>query len=284
MVKKVTVVILNYKLKDQTIDCIKSVEKSTYPSLEIVVVDNNSEDGLGKEILNFPNVKFIQNNDNLGYAGGNNVGIKYALEKGSDYIFILNPDTTLDKDAIKFLVERLEDPKVGIVSPKVYFSDSQKIWYAGGIFDKANVLGSHRGVDQQDKKQYDESSETDFATGAALVIKKQAFEEIGFFDERYFLYYEESDFCYRAKLKGFKIMYIPKAVVYHKNAQATGLGSPLQDYFITRNRMLFAAKFLPLRTRFALFREALRNLGNPVRRLAFFDFLIGNFGKGSFLK
>jgi GT2 family glycosyltransferase len=112
------------------------------------------------------------------------------------------------------------------------------------------------------------------------MVKREVFEKIGLFDERYFLYYEESDFCYRAKEAGYKIMYIPKAIVYHKNAQTTGLGSPLQDYYITRNRMLFASKFLPLRTRFALFREGIRNWSNPTRKKAHLDFLFGKFGRG----
>lgn len=279
--KKVAVIILNYKVKDDTLKCISSVVKSTYQTKEIIVVDNNSQDQLGKALKEFINIEFIQNNKNLGYSGGNNVGIKKALSDGADYIFVLNPDTKVEENTISSLVETLENEKADIESSKIYFQNSNIIWYAGGKMDLKNVLGSHRGVDEKDKGQYNEVAETDFATGAAIFIKRRVFEKIGLFDERYFLYYEDADFCMRAKKAGFKIIYAPGAIVYHKNATSTGLGSPLQDYYITRNRMLFAAKFLPLRTRLALFKEALKNLRNAVRREAFVDFMMGNFGKRS---
>ncbi len=275
--KKVGVVILNFKVKDETLECIKSVQKSSLKNTKIIVVDNDSGDGLEEEVKEL-DVDFIQTGDNLGYSGGNNVGIKKALEDKCDLILVLNPDTTIDKDAIKFLVEGADS--AGIYGPKIYFGQGKTIWYAGGIFDKANVLGQHRGVDQKDDGQFDKVEETDFVTGAALFVSREVFEKIGLFDEKYFLYLEDLDLCYRAKQAGFKIGYLPDAVVYHKNAKSTGLGSPLQDYYITRNRMLFASKYLSFRTRFALFREAVRNLGKPVRRQAFFDFLMGSFGKG----
>jgi GT2 family glycosyltransferase len=279
--QKITVIILNFKVKEQTLKCIDSVKKSTYKNIEIIVVDNNSSDGI-EEAVKELGVQFIQTGANLGYTGGNNIAIKKALSSGADYIFILNPDTIVDKKCLENLSNALKVSNVGIVGPKIYFSDSKKIWYAGGILDKANVIGSHRGVDEIDNGQYDEEIETDFVSGAAMLVKREVFEAIGLFDDRFFLYYEDNDLCQRARLKEFKIMYIPSAVVYHANAQSTGLGSPVQDYYITRNRMLFASKFLPLRTRFALFREALRNTGSPMRRLALFDFLTGNLGKGGF--
>lgn len=284
MMKKVAIIILNYKVKTLAIRCLESVLKSDYPNIEIFLLDNNSGDQIEDDISKYEKVTFIQNGSNLGYAKGNNLGIKRALEEGADYVFILNPDTTVNKDTIDILLTRAQQYGAGILGPKVYFGDGKTILYAGGILDKANVLGSHRGVDELDSAQYNKDEGTDYVTGAAMMVSKDVFKKIGFFDERFFLYYEDSDFCYRAKLAGFKIMYIYQAEVVHENGQSTGLGSPLQDYFITRNRMLFASKHLGLRTRFALFREALRNLGSPTRRLALFDFLVGNFGKGSFIK
>ncbi len=279
--KKVAVVILNYKVADLTIKCIRSVKQSSYEELLIIVIDNNSKDELPQLIKDFPEVVFIENQRNLGYTGGNNVGIKEALDRKSEYIFILNPDTTIAKNTIKSLVEKSETFDAGISNPKIYFGNSNKIWFAGKKLDTANVLGIHRGVNEQDLGQYDRDEEMEDATGAAMLVRREVFDTIGLFDERYFLYYEESDFVYRAKKAGFKVMYIPEAVVYHKNAQSTGLGSTLQDYYITRNRMLFAAKFLPLRTRFALLREGLRNIGNSAKRQALVDFLLGKFGKGN---
>ncbi len=282
--KKVIVVILNYKVKKEALWCIQSVKKSDYQNIEIIVVDNNSEDGIAKEIKNMKDIVFIQSRDNLGYTGGNNLGIKKAIDHGADYIFILNPDTEVTKMAISSLVAESEKGRAGIVGPKIIFNDKETIWYAGGILDLANVLGGHKGVDEKDEGQYDKIEATEFVTGGAMFVKSGVFKKIGLFDEKYFMYLEDMDFCYRAKKMGFKILYNPRAIVYHENAKSAGLGSSLQDYFITRNRMLFASKFLPFRTRFALFREGLRNILNPIRRLALFDFLIDNFGKGRFVK
>lgn len=278
--KKVAVIILNFKVTRDTIECINSVQKSDYKNIQIIVVNNSLNDGLEDEIKKFNEVTFIQNKENLGFSGGNNIGIKYALISGTDYIFILNPDTIIDKSCISTLVNNINEGD--ILGPKIYFYKSHKIWYAGGILDKLNVIGKHRGVDEEDIGQYESIEETDYVSGAALFIKKEVFDKIGFFDENYFLYYEDSDFCLRAKKAGFRILYVPRSEVYHKNALSTGLGSPLQDYFITRNRLLFAFKFLSIRTKFAIFREALKNIFNSTRRLAFFDFLTGNFGKGSY--
>jgi GT2 family glycosyltransferase len=277
--KKVAVVILNFKVRDQALKCLESVRKSSYKNLEIIVVDNNSGDDIEKDL---EDVIFLQTGENKGYAGGNNFGIKKALGLGVDYILILNPDTVIETNAIEKLVEAAEKYNAGIVGPKIYFKTGKTIWYAGGIFDKANVLGSHRGVNEKDTGQFEKIEETDFVSGATMMIRRDVFEKVGLFDERYFLYYEDQDLCLRAKLAGFRILYVPQAEVFHENAGSTKLGSPLQDYFITRNRMLLASKYLPFRTRFALKREAIRNFKIPARRKALKDFLTGNFGKGSF--
>jgi GT2 family glycosyltransferase len=278
---KVGVVILNYKVKDKTLACIKSVQDSDYKHIDIIVVDNNSQDGLDNEIKTVKGVEYIQTGNNLGYTGGNNRGIKKALQKDVDYIFVINPDAQIDEWAISFLVDAMQNEEIGIAGPKILFDDKKTIWYAGGKMDLQNVLGSHRGVDEEDHGQYDAEEETQYVTGAAMMVRREVFETIGIFDDRYFMYYEDSDLCMRAQKAGFKTMYIPSAVVYHENAKSSGLGSPLQDYFITRNRFLFAHKFLSMRTRLALYREALRNWRYPVRRIALLDFATRNLGKGS---
>lgn len=285
MTDTVGVIILNYKVADLALLAIKSVQNSTYKNIQIYAIDNNSGDSFEEKVKELEHVAFIQTGDNLGFAGGNNVGIKRALKEGCGWIFILNPDAIVEKDSIDLLVKRAVATHADIANPKIYFAHSKKIWFAGKNFDLLNVLGSHRGVDEIDTGKYDEEIEMKDGNGAALLIHKRVFEKIGFMDEDYFLYYEESDFCYRAHKAGFKIMYIPSSIVYHENAKSTGLGSPLQDYFITRNRMLFAKKFLSRRTQFALIREALRTgMKYSTRRLAVMDYLLGRFGKGSFIK
>lgn len=281
--KKVAVVILNYRVREFTLKCLASVKKSDYGNIEIIAVDNNSGDGLEEKLAGRDDVIFLQTGDNLGYSGGNNVGIKKALADRADFVFILNPDTTVEKQTISSLVNVLGDERIGIAAPKIYFAGSKKIWFAGGEIDLANVLGGHTGIDQPDRGQFDKIREVDYATGAAMMVGAGVFEKIGLFDEDYFLYYEDLDFSYRARQAGFKVVFVPHSLVDHANAKSTGLGSPLQDYFIWRNRMLFAAKFLPLRTRLALFRQGLGNLDNPIRRRALIDFLSGKLRKGSFI-
>lgn len=280
LTKKVIVVILNYKVKEQALKAVESVKKSDYKNIQIIVVDNDSKDGLESEVKKM-GVRFIQSGDNLGYTGGNNIGIRVALDGGADYVLVLNPDATVENDTIRLMVAGLEKSGAGIAGPKIYFEGGKIIWHAGGKLDMLNVIGSHIGVDQKDIGQFEETKEVDYVSGAAIMVKREVFERIGFFDDDYFLYYEDADFCFRSRQAGFKVMYMPKAEVIHANAQSTGLGSPLQDYYITRNRFLFAKKFLPFRTQFALFREGVRNLGNPVRRLALADFMIGTLGKGN---
>lgn len=278
------VVILNYKIADQTLTCIKSVLKSSFKNLQLFVVDNGSDDGLEEILPDDKKITFIQTNENLGYTGGNNVGIQAALDQECDYIFVLNPDTTITPDTIQVMLDKSEKLKADVINPKIYFSDSNILWFAGKTFDWANVLGTHRGVDEEDTGKYNKDMEMEDLTGAAIFARREVFEKVGLFDERFFLYYEDTDLAMRIKDAGFSIWYVPQAVVYHKNAQTTGVGSPLQDYFIIRNRMLLASKYLPMRTRFALLREALRTSYYGTRRKALKDFFLGNFGKGSFIK
>ncbi len=287
--QKVGVVILNYKVADLTVKAIRSVLNSSYKNVQVYVVDNNSGDTLKDLLQNeFKSEKQITSlflDNNTGYTGGNNVGIKAALKDGCEWVLLFNPDAIVEKKTIEIMVERADATGAQIVNPKIYFANSNKIWFAGKIFDRLNVLGHHRGVDEEDTGKYDREEELEDGTGCALLVKSEVFGKIGYLDEDYFLYYEESDFIFRARKAGFKVMYIPKAIVYHENAKSSGVGSPLQDYFITRNRMLFAKKFLPMRTQFALIREAMRTgVKYSTRRLALMDYLLGKFGKGSYIK
>lgn len=297
----VFIIVLNFNGKDDTVACLQSIEKldTRNLKLEVVVVDNGSEEEFNPPVGG-SKIKVIKNKENLGYAGGNNVGIKYALKHGADYVVILNNDTIVDKDLVAELLKTAQsDDRVGIVAPKIYFAKGYEfhkdrykeseqgkvIWYAGGMMDLANVLGSHRGVDEVDEGQYERGEETDFASGCCLLVSKALFENVGLFDEKYFLYYEDSDLSERAKRAGFTIMYIPRAVLWHKNAgSAGGSGSSLQDYYITRNRLLFGIRYAPLRSKAALLRESIGLLVNGRRwqRKGVFDFYLGRFGRGSF--
>ena len=293
----ISLVILNFNGLGDTLDCLdslKGIETGNH-TLEIIVIDNNSSDGSQEALSKIKKITFFQNQKNLGYSGGNNIGIKYALKRKSDFILILNNDTVIHKDLIVYLVERSKS--ADIISPKIYFSAGfefhkerylkselgKVIWYAGGKIDWENIIGNHIGVDEVDRGQFNKSRDVDFATGACMFIKRKVFEKIGLFDLRYFLYLEDMDFCVRAKKAGFKIMYEPKAIIWHKNAQSVqGSGSSLQDYFITRNRLLFAFKFAKLRTKLAVLRQNLAHLNNPTKRKALLDLISFKLGAGTY--
>ena len=291
---KIAIVVLNYNGLGNTLDCLESLRKleTGENSVEFIVVDNASTDGSDQALSKLKDIELILNDKNLGYSGGNNIGIKKALERDADAVLILNNDTIVDKDLIKNLIKALQFSD--IICPKIYFAPNfefhkkrykkadlgKVVWYAGGRIDWDNILGIHIGVDEVDRGQFEKSGEVDLATGAAMLVKKEVFEKIGYFDEKYFLYLEDMDFCVRAKGAGFKIIFEPKAIVWHKNAgSAGGSGSKLQDYYITRNRLLFAAKFAKIRTKIAVFKEIVKKSNEPTKRKALLDFLTLRFGK-----
>ena len=302
--KNIAIITINYNGEKDTLECLNSVESliSSRYSLTTVVVDNASEkkfEGFEKK-YNKINLKILRSEENLGFSGGNNLGIKYALEKGADYILFLNNDTLVDNKLLEELLDVFEkDKDAGIVAPKIYFAPGYEfhkdryakndlgkvIWYAGGVMDWKNVFGKHRGVDEVDAGQFDEACETDFASGCCFLTARGVLEKVGVFDEKYFLYYEENDLCQKVKKTGLKILFAPKALLWHKNAQSTGgSGSKLQDYYITRNRLLFGFRYAPLRSKVALIRESLKILikGRKWQKIGVIDFYFQKFGKGSY--
>lgn len=302
--KKIFLVVLNWNGAKNTIECLKSIdglEKSNY-KISVVVVDNasvdNSVSSLQDVKLKNASYLLIENKENLGYAGGMNTGIKHALSKGADFIMLLNNDVVLHKDMLKeMIITAGKHRKAGIICPKIYFakgyefhkdkykkSDLGKvIWYAGGEIDWANAIGSNKGVDQVDKGQFETVEETDFATGNCMFIRSKAIKDTGSFDKDYFMYLEDVDICVRMKKSGWKILYSPKAKMWHKVAQSSAIGGDLNDYFIIRNRMVFGMKYAPLRTKIALIRQSMNLLrnGRDWQKTAIKDFYKRDLGKGS---
>ena len=151
--------------------------------------------------------------------------------------------------------------------------------------DWDNIIGRHRGVDEVDDGQFDEIEQTEFASGCCMMIKKEVLEKTGVFNNKYFLYYEDGDLNIRAKKDGFKVVYVPKSVIFHKNASSSGgSGSILHDYYITRNRLMFGLKYAPIRSKLALLRESLKILlnGRYWQKRGVMDFYLGRLGKGSY--
>ncbi len=294
---KIAAIVLNYKGVQDTIECVDSIFASDLEkgiTLEIIVIENGSNEGSTERLRELKEIRLIESKVNLGYSGGNNLGINEALKNNADLILILNNDVFIDKHAISNLIEASK--KADIVSPKIYFAKGfefhksrykknelgKVIWYAGGQVDWDNIMGAHIGVDEVDIGQYNTQKEIDFATGAGILVKREVFKKIGLLDEKYFLYLEDMDFCVRAIKAGFKIIYEPKAILWHKNAQsAGGSGSKIQDYYISRNRLLFAFKYAKNKTKLAVVKQLIKQSANAVKRKALFDFLTFNFGQST---
>ncbi len=273
---------------------------------ECIVVDNDSSDGTEKELADYklPNMeyKFMEAGKNLGFAGGNNIGIKNALKRGADYIILMNNDLVLPGDILKKLVSYMEgSPEAGLASPKMYFAEGYEfhkdrykkselgkvIWYAGGVIDRKNAYSSHRGVDEVDHGQYDQIKDTDYASGACVIIRRAVFEKIGYLDDSFFLYWEDADFSERAKKAGFGVMYYPGTHLWHKVSASTGgSGSPTNDYFLTRNRLYFAERYLSPRTKFAVWRDTLKLIfaGRTWQKKGAIDAILGIKGMGAWRK
>ena len=242
---KVSIIILNWDNYKDTKECLESLKKITYPNYEIIIVDNGSKDGSTQKIQKeFPNHIYIYNKDNLGFSGGNNEGIKYALERNSDYILLLNNDVTVESDFLNFLVEKGEnDLKVGILVPKInYYSKPDIIWLAGGYISKIRGSGFPIGKGKNEN-QYVEDRFITFSSGCCILIKKEIFKKIGLWDVNYFLYGEDTDFCKRTIDTGFKLLYVANSKIYHKIGITTKkTNSPLPIYYATRNRLYFSKK------------------------------------------
>jgi len=237
----VSIVTLTWNTTDITCDFLRSInEHCTYNNLEIIIVDNGSKDdptGVFKSIR--PDVKVILNGKNLGFTGGNNVGIKVAT---GDYLFIVNNDTEFTPGLIEGLLEIFNKyPDAGIVSPKFhYFFHKGTLEYAGyntvNIFTGRNAMV---GCKEKDEGQYNEIKETNYAHGGGMMVPKKVIEEVGGLPEEFFIYYEEFDWCEQIKRKGYKVYYQPNSLIYHKESMTTGKSSPFKTFYHTKNRILF---------------------------------------------
>lgn len=241
----VSIIIVNYNHADITCKCIESLNKISYPNFEILVVDNNSptdDPALIKQ--QFPNIVFIQNPINYGFAAGNNFGIMRARGK---YVMLLNFDTEVTPGFLEPLVNKLEqNPGIGAVSPKIQFFHSPGvIQYAG--YTPMNYLTMRNfsiGYNKKDTGQYNNDRETAYAHGAAMLVPIKVIKEIGMMSYVFFLYYEEADWCERIKKAGYKIWYVHNSLVLHKESIATGKLSPLKIYYLNRNRIIFLRRNL----------------------------------------
>ena len=296
---KLAIITVNYNGKKDTLEFLQSLYRLSTSDVEskIIVVDNGSSDGSVSAVkAQYPEVDILQTGSNLGFAGGFNKGIEYAKIWGADYFLVINNDTKInDENLLEELVNTAEkDEKIGLISPKIYFApgfefhkesykDSDKgkiIWYAGGHFDWNNVASVHRGLDEVDTGKYDVVEETELISGACVLIKKEVIEKVGTFDEKYFLYFEDSDFQKRVTDAGFKKYYNGSVSIFHKVSRSTGIGSDLTDYYHSRNRLIFGFEYGNTKLKFALLRETfwLLLFGRRAQRRGILDFYLGITG------
>lgn len=265
---KLVVITVNFENYPVTEEFLKSFEKQSEQNFIIYIVDISN---IKQEIKKRSFIRVIPG-ENKGYAHGVNLGLKKAIEDGFDHFAVINNDTEADRDFSKNAASSIEENKSAIIGGKIYYypgfefhkdrykkTDPGKvIWYAGGKIDWNHVTVHHRGVDEVDRGQFDRFEETDFVTGCLMCFDKSVIDKVGMWDEKYFLYYEDADWCERAKRNGVKLFYDPSIIIYHKNAQSTGgAGSKLHEDYQKRNRLKFGLRYAPLRTKLHLLKEAI---------------------------
>ncbi len=255
---RVHIVLLNWNGWQDTIECLESLEDLEYPNFEVVVVDNASTDDSVNEIKEkYPGITLLESDYNLGYAGGNNIGLCYALEDNADYVWLLNNDTVVHKDALRSLIDKMrEKPSAGICGSRlIYYHDRETLQaLGGGIYNKWLGTTEHIGANKPASNDYDEhriEQQLDYIVGASMLVSRQFLEEVGLLSEDYFLYYEELDWAMRGREK-FKLGFAGNSIVYHKEGasiKATNrqlnAKSRLSDYYQIKNRLKFTFKFYP---------------------------------------
>ena len=236
----VSIITVNYDHPEVTCDLLESLQQISYPTVEVIVVDNASPNNDPLLIQqSFPKVHFIQSRENLGFAGGNNLGIRAAKGK---YLLILNNDTTVDRGFLEPLVAKFEsDPNAGAVSPKIKFSYTPDTLQFTGLssINPYTMRNKGYGYRVKDIGQFEQDSITEFVHGAAMMVPMEVIKKVGLMAESYFLYYEELDWGTRIKEAGYKLWYIHNSVIFHKESISTGKLSPLKTYYMNRSRLLY---------------------------------------------
>jgi GT2 family glycosyltransferase len=221
----VVIILVNWNGRDVTLDCLASLRDIAYPNHSTLVVDNASTDGSVKSFQSaFPEVEVLALKENRRFAGGMNAGILHALAGGAELLLLMNNDTTVDRDFLGPLVDRLRsDPSTGMVVPKIYYHDPpDRIWFAGGVISFWTGTMRHIGIREADAGQYDAPGPTEYATGCCILTSRELVERIGTLDESYYMYSEDADWSMRARLAGYRIVYEPRSKIWHKLSVSAG--------------------------------------------------------------
>lgn len=260
----VGVVILNWNQEQDTSECLESLRLVRDVPLRVIVVDNGSErDSVDRLEQRFPEATVIRLPENRGFAAGNNVGIERALlQEGVSHILLLNNDTLVEAGFLTPLLQALRRDRAGVVGPKIYHHpDVTRLWFAGGMIDWRTGRQWHVGAGEIDQGQWDSPREVDYITACCLLAPAQVFREVGGLDERYFIYFEETDWNLRVRQHEHRCWYEPTSRMFHKVSQAMKGGSPAADYYYARNRLLLFLDHAPMLYRpFLLALYTLRSL------------------------
>ncbi len=237
------VILVNWNNGEDTLACLRSLEKVAQPSFDVLVVDNGSRDASVERIrAAFPALRVLENGANLGFTGGNNLGLEVALREGYRYALLLNNDTEVAPDFLAPLVQALEsDPQAAASGPLIYYhAEPRRVWSAGGAIDWRKGDTRMLGLGALDTGQFDGPPRpVDFVTGCALLVRMEAVKQVGALDPRFFAYYEEVEWCQRMRRAGYRILFVPQSKVWHKISPEAREASPRVHYYMTRNRLLF---------------------------------------------
>ena len=240
---QIGIVIVCYNGVADTVECLESLRKLTYTNFFTVVVDNASRDSTAEIVREqFSEVTLIVNPQNTGFTGGNQTGVREVIQRGAEFIFLLNPDTIVAPDLLERLLETWEaQPNLGALGPlMLLYDEPETVWSAGGQLDRrGQVMHVLQGESAPQDVLYQPCP---FVSGCGLLFSRSVFERVGFFDERFFLYYEESDLCARIRKAGYEIGTAFQARLWHKVSRATGTDSPLTLYYMRRNQLLYLQK------------------------------------------
>ena len=229
--------------RDDTLECLESFRGDTYPNKHIIVVDNDStDDSVVRIRANFPEVVILQTGKNLGFTGGNNVGIRHAVESGADYVYLINNDTTVEPDALEKLVAAAEaNPQAGLLAPVIHdFAAPRAIWFAGSVLDLRRGAAWHDNARQPTRAET--PYEVPWATGCAMLLAAPLLHQLGGFDDRYYLSWEDVDLSLRVRDAGRSVLVVPDARIYHKGGQSGKKLNSIYSYYTVRNSLLLASK------------------------------------------
>jgi len=221
----VFIVIVNWNGRDITLDCLDSLSRISYTNVKALVVDNASTDGSVEAIRSkFRDVVVLKMSSNLKFAAGTNVGIRYGLEHGADMFLLLNNDTTVDREFLSRMVDRLRSvPSAGMVGSKIYYhNDPARIWFAGGKLSMWTGTMRHIGIREMENGQYDASREIEYTTGCCILTSREMVEKVGMLDESFSMYTEDADWSMRVRQAGYSIMFEPEAKIWHKVSVSAG--------------------------------------------------------------